>query len=304
MRRSWGFVASLLAVSGVALWQPVAGAAAVNCSLGRPVPQLATCAEKVALYNDSVNWAIGGFGALDLFAAPRPLHLNNPALASFWRFEAATGITRYEYEFGIINYSKDQYFETAPTAAHLSAPVIKPSGIVTAHTAHVMSRLLSAEQQEVVNLVAMDTALNRATYALTVNRHDWANYQAYLAAGFARHAASAIGSVIGRQHKVTKALLHAGLRFGVGPADQKAMQRYVRKHRAFPKAVQQNMLTLGMTPTTLAFAEAAFVKAKPNPITYSMTQYLSSAKVIRAERKAASSLRGFASQTPTAPRPS
>jgi hypothetical protein len=181
--------------------------------------------------------------------------------------------------------------------------VIRPSGIVSHHTASVMSRLLAAEQQEIVNLVAIDVALNRAFGASVAGRQDWASYQTYTAALLARRAAAAIGQVIPRQRVVSRALLGAGLHFGVGPADQHAEQRYVRKH-GFPTAFKQIMLTLGNNGVTLALAKSAFAHAKPTTMTYSMSRYLSSASVIGDEKKCAHALVSFANGVPSAPRPS
>jgi len=280
------------------LWQPVAGVAA-SCT-GRS--QL-SCSVKTALYYDAVNWAVGGFGSLDLFAAPKTVHLNNPALAQFWRFEAATGISRYEFELGIGSQGNDGAYESVVTPAKLSAPVIKPNGIVSHHMAFALSRLLAAEQREVVNLVAIDVALNRNFGATVAGRQDWAGYQEYTAALLARQAARAIGQVISRQAAASRALLGAGLKFGVGPADQRAEQRYVRKH-GFPAALKQIMLTLGNNAVTLALAKSAFVHARPTSMTYSLSKYLSSANVIADEKKCARALVSFANGVPSVPRPS
>jgi len=289
---------SAVVVCALALWQPVAGAVA-SCP-GRP--QL-SCSVRAAVYYDAVNWGVGGFGSLDLFQAPKTLHLNNPALAQFWRFEAATGITRYVFELGIGSQGNDGAYESVVTAAKPSPPVIKPSGIVGHHMASGLSSLLAAEQQEIVNLVAADVALNRATGATIAGRPDWASYQEYTAAVLARRAASAIGRVIPRQRAATRALLGAGLKFGVGPADQRAEQRYVHKH-GFPAAVMQIMVTLGNNGVTLAFAKSTFLQAKPSTLTFSMSRYLSSASVIRDEKRCARALVSFANGVPSTPRPS
>jgi hypothetical protein len=294
-----GFAATSLVVCGLALWQPIAdGAAATTC----PGRAALTCSERTALYNDAVSWAIGGFGAVDLFRAPRAQRLGNRALAAFWHYEAATGITRYQYNLAIGSPGSDLLFESPVQAARPPAPVIKPTGIVTRSMARAMRQLVSAEQQEAVNLVAMDTALNRAVGAVSRSRSDWSKYLAYVAAGFARRAADAIGTVIPRQRAVTKALVRARLMFGIGPADQKAEARYVSKH-GFPQAITQNMLNLGMSSVVLSFAKYGFVHAKPNARTYSMSQYLSSATVIRTEQALASALQGFANRVPAAPQP-
>jgi hypothetical protein len=299
MRSWWGRLTSSIAVvCALALWQPVAGAAA-SC----PGRTQLSCSVRTAIYYDAVNWAIGGFASLDLFQAPKTLHLNNPALAQFWRFEAATGMTRYVFELGIGSQGNDGAYESVVTAAKPPAPVIKPSGIVSHHTASAMSRLLAAEQHEVVNLVAVDVALNRAFGATVAGRQDWADYQTYTAALLARRAAAAIGSVIPRQRAVTQALLGAGLKFGVGPADQRGEERAVRKH-GFPAALQQIMTTLGNNSITLAVAKSAFVHATPTAMTYSLSKYLSSASVIADEKKCAGALVSFAKGVPSAARPS
>ena len=301
-KRLAGFAATSLVVCGLGLWQPMAeGVAASTCSGGRPV---FTCNQRIALYNDAVDWAIGGFDALDLFRAPKTLHLGNPALAAFWRYEAATAMSRYEYDLALGSPgTADTLFETPVQVARPPRPVIKPTGIVTGHMAGVMRRLVKAEQQEAVNLVAMDTALDRAIGANQRSRPDWSRYLGYVAAGFARRAAAAIGTVVPRQRAVTKVLVHAKLMFGVGPADQKAEARVVRKH-GFPRAVTQAMLDMGVSPVVIRFARYSFVHAKPSSTTFSLSKYLSSASVIHRERQLASTLRAFATSVPAAPRPS
>jgi hypothetical protein len=255
------------------------------------------------LYDDAVDWALGGFGSLDVFQAPRALHLGNPALAAFWRYEAATGITRYQYDLAIGSPATDPLFESPLQAARPTPPLIKPTGIVTRHMAWTMRRLVEAEEQEAVNLIVVDTALNRASGAAARSRPDWAKYLTYVGAGFGRRAAAAIGRVVARQHAVTKALVHARLMFGVGPADQKAEQRDVRKH-GFPHSVTQIMLSLGTSPIVVKIARYSFLHVKPtSSATYSMSTYLSSASVIRNEEKLAAAFRDFASRVPAAPHP-
>jgi hypothetical protein len=281
------------------MWLSAASASA-DCSLGRSLLQ---CGEKDALYYDSVNAGIVGFASLDLFRAKRPLHLNNPALAAFWRYQSAAGIARYEYEFSIINQNFDQDFEEVPQAAKLSPPSVKRSGIVTRGMARAMTRLMRAEQQQIVNLAAMNTALDRASAAILLSRPDWTRYQTYVAAGFARRAAAAIAAVIPRERAVTKALVRARLLFGVGPADQRAAQRWVRKH-GFPGPVRQIMLTLGMNPISIAFTRQAFLSARVGPTTFSVSKYLSAGSVVSNQKSAANALNGFANRIPAVPQPS
>jgi hypothetical protein len=298
MRRVWGRVVGAVALTIVLGCAPAASAA-TNCNLGR---SLLDCKEKVGLYYDSVDWAIGGFASLQLFEATRPLHLDNSALAQFWRFEAASGITRYEFELGIGSQSVDPNFEQVQPAANPPAPFVKPHGIVTRKMASAMTRLMQAEQREVVNLVATDIALNRATAALQDSRSDWAKYQTYIAAGFARHAAGAISSVIPAQRAVSKMLVGHHLMFGVGPADQRAAQKYVRKH-GFPHRIQQIMVTLGMNQITLGLVKYAFLHAKLGPVTYSMSKYLASSAVISKEKQCRNVLLHFANRIPVTAQP-
>jgi hypothetical protein len=304
MGRLWGRLAvrgSLAAVTvvcGFALSQSIASGAG-SCP-GRP--QL-TCSQRAALYNDSVNWGLEGFAGVDLFEAPRTLHLNNPALAQFWRFEAATGITRYMFGLAVGSQGNDLSFETVPQAARLQAPVIRPSGIVGRRLAAALGGLLGVEEQEIANLEAMDIALNRATGATIDGRKDWAGYQVYVAARFARRAAGAMNRLVSRQRAVTKALQRAGLHFGVGEADQRAAQRYVRKH-GWPPAINQDMLALGMNSVTLSLAKNAFVHVNAGSATFSLSQYMSSASVIGEQKSCARALLQFAAQTPAVPVPS
>ena len=108
-----------------------------------------------------------------------------------------------------------------------------------------------------MNLIAMDTALNRATGATISSRQDWANYQVYVASKFASKIAGT-NRLVSRQRAVTKALLRAGWHFGVGEADQRAAQRYVRRH-GWPSAINKDMLALGMNSVTLSLAKNAFL---------------------------------------------
>jgi hypothetical protein len=124
-----------------------------------------------------------------------------------------------------------------------------------------------------------------------------------VAAGFARKVAAAMNGLVFRQHAVSRALLRAGLHFGVGSADQRAAQHYVRKH-GWPSAIKQNMLTLGMNSVSLKAARTAFLAGNIGPVTFSLSQYLGSASVIKAEKRCAKALVQFADQTPAVPRPS
>lgn len=284
----------------VALCLPPAGGASFNCGLGR---SLLRCGEKQALYADSVSWAVGGALDLTLFGSRLPFHLNNPALAKFWQFEAATAVSRYEFEFATLNQLVDPDFEAIAQPTTLPPPLVVAHGIVNRGMAAAMSRLMLAEQQEVVNLGAFFTAMNRATAALTErSRPDWVAWQQSAAAGFAHHAASAIGRVIRGQRAVTHAFVRSRLRFGVGPVDLRLAQRRVRAH-GFTAGVTQIMSSLGITPILLAYERTTFLTAGPLPTSYSLSDYLSSSTVITDEKNCALALRQYAARIPAAGRP-
>ena len=299
-RRLVGYASCALVVGGFALSAPAQSAAASTCAQGRTLLQ---CNEKIGLYNDSLTSLVGGYLGSELFAAHVPAHLSDPALAQFWSFQSAVGLTRGMYEFSLINQNANIDFEQVQPAAKLPPPVVKPDALVSRSLASAMSNLLRAEQTEVVNLVAMETALDRATAAaLQRSRPDWVAYQQYVAAGFARRAAAVIPKVITRERLVSRALSATGMLFGVGPADQTVSQRWIRKH-GFPGGIRQDTFTLGLTQFLLGVAKTEFLKATLGPTSYSLSQYIASSSVIATEHGAASSLQQFAARIPAVPRP-
>ncbi len=291
-----------MCLCGIALWEPaISGATtASNCSAGRSLLQ---CGEKQGIYNDAFNWAAGGVLDLVLFETRLPVPLKNPALARFWRFETATALARYGLEFASVQQLTDPDFEHLAPAATLPAPAVRAGGVVTRQMAAAMSRLMLAEQQEVVNLGAFNTALNRATAALIErSRADWVAWQASAAAGFALHAAAAIGRVRVAERALTRSLVHARLLFGVGPVDLRRAQRYVRAH-GLARSVTDVMTTLGVPPILLALIKDGFVNAGLGPTSFSLSQYFSSPTVTAGEKRCADALRHFAARIPRAGRP-
>jgi hypothetical protein len=60
---------------------------------------------------------------------------------------------------------------------------------------------------------------------------------------------------------------------------------------------------MGVSPVVIRFAQYSFVHAKPSSITFGLSRYLSSRRVIHNERQLASALRTFANSVPPAPQP-
>jgi hypothetical protein len=275
------------------------GTHATGCS-GRT---LLSCSEKLADYNDSVSWTLSFARDFELFETRIPVGLHNPALAQFWRFEAATAAARALFEFEIGNQDVDSDFELAVTRPALRAPTVKPGGVVDRTLATALNRLMKAEAQEVANLEAAGLALDRATDAqVEGNRPDWVAWQESAAAGFALGAAGAIGRVVTAERSVTRLFEARRLRFGVGSADLAAAQRTVRKHGLARRLVQA-MQSLGVTEVLIAYAQSEFLKGNFGPATFSLAGELSAQPVISAERAFGSALRHFAARIPHVRRP-
>ena len=281
-----------------------AGAAAPTsngCQQGRTILQ---CSEKLEIYQGSYTASIGGFGDLILFETKLPLPISNPALSRFWSYQAATSIAAAELDSSIINQETDDNIEQIATRANLRAPVVQASGVVDSRTAAALSRLLLAEQQQVVNLEAMETALNRATAAqIERQRPDWARYQQSAAGGFALHAAAATGRMITLQKAASQALVAKKLLFGVGPVDLKMAQQTVKKAREFIPMIGSLLLGFGVTTPMIGAAEVQFVLANLGPTSVSLSQYLDSTTLIGGERNLITALRHYAARIPHAGRP-
>ncbi len=160
-----------------------------------------------------------------------------------------------------------------------------------------------AEQQEVLNLAAMDDAMNRATAARYLRgRQDWVAWQEASAAGYAIHAAAAVLRVIVAQRTAGAALSKKRLLFGVGSTDLSVAQRQVR-HFGFAPVLSSAMSRLGLQPALIAQARQGFLSASYGSLSFSLTQFFSTSLVYTAERSFASALRHFAARTPAAGQP-
>jgi hypothetical protein len=271
-----------------------------TCTQGRFLLQ---CSEKDAIFGDSIDWSHLAILDFEPFEVKLPLHLSNPSLAQFLRFEACTAAARGELEFEFGSEIVDTNFESVAPIAKLPKPSVGPHGIVTGKLARTLSRLMQAEQQEVLALGALDTAMNRATAArYERGREDWVSWQEAAAARFASTAASAIGRVIPAEKAASKALVKAKLLFGVGSRDLQLAKRNVRAHGLAAKLVAI-MTRLGLTPTLLAQVKHSFLTTKAINLSFSLSEELATPHLIAEQQAAATGLRHFAKRIPPAPKP-
>lgn len=306
------------AIGGTSIGRGIAlllACAAASCCLASRADALAThatgcagrtllsCSEKLAAYDDSVTGTFSFARDFELFETRIPVGLHKPALAQFWRFEAASAAARALLEFELGNQDVDPDFEVAVTRPALRVTTVKPAGVVDRTLAAALNRLMESEAQEVANLEAAALALDRATDAeVEGNRPDWIAWQESAAAGFALGAAGAIGRVVTAERSVTRLFVARRLRFGVGSADLAAAQRTVRKH-GLARRLVQTMQSLGVTAVLIAYAQTEFLKGNFGPQTFSLAGELSAQSVTSTERAFGSALRHFAARIPRVRRP-
>jgi hypothetical protein len=296
-RRVTVLLASGIACAAIALTVPLF---ALGACTGR---RLLTCQEKHQVLADTIIWTNAYVLDFELFETKTSLPLANRALRSFWTFEASTAAARSELEFELGSQLADGNFEQVAPPLALSAPSVKPTGVVTRGIARDLSRLMLAEQQEVLNLEALDTAMNRATYAsYSASRVDWSRWQLAAAAGFAHHAEAAAGRVISAQRLVTRDLVAKKLLYGVGIVDLRLAQSHVKHHGLAPSLVAA-MRRLGLIPAAITQLSAGFVHLKGKAASFSLTKLISSPFVISDEQSLITALRHFMARTPRAGRP-
>ncbi len=265
---------------------------------------LLQCSEKLGLYTDLVNSTRAFVLEVELFEAPQ-VHVYNRSLAQFWRFEASAAAARLLYENVIGNEFTDLNFEQIATRAVLPAPVVHASGVVDRRTAALLTSLMRAEQSEVLNLAALTTSLDRATFATYLRgRGDWTTWQESAGAGFALRAAAAIGRVIKAQRAVTAALVRKHRLFGVGSLDLKLAKRAVRQH-GLARPLVAAMRHLGLNDAAIALCAKSFRQAQTTfgVLSYNVSQVLSQSDAIAGERGFASALRHFAARIPPTSKP-
>jgi hypothetical protein len=198
--RRWGLIVSLTALACVLLARGATQAA--SC----PGRKLLTCAEKQQAFADDTQWDHSFVLDLELFeVAGPPLHLSNPSLAQFWRFETSAAAARSAAEFELQYEIADPNFEAIAAVPRIAAPKLGAHGFIDRRTAARLSWLMAAEQSEVLNLQALVTSINRATEASYLRgRGDWVAWQSAAAAMFASRAAGAIDRVVRNQRAVAR----------------------------------------------------------------------------------------------------
>jgi hypothetical protein len=289
----------------------ILAACAVVFTLGLPASadgacpgrQLLTCSEKSRVFADDANWTHAFVLDLELFETRLPLHLSNPALASFWRYETAAAAARSAYELELQYELVDPDFETIAAVPPLPRPAVKPHGMVDRRTAARLSALMRAEQDEIVGLHALVTSMNRATEASYMRgRNDWVAWQLSAAARFAARTAGAIGRVISAQRAATAALLRRGLPFGVGSVDLKLAQRRVRR-RGLASQVRAALESQGLTAQEIAFCVREFAGTSFGQLSFSLARIISQPTTAAGEQGFTAALRHFAARVPPASRP-
>jgi hypothetical protein len=277
--------------------------AAPAAAAGCPGRQLLTCWEKGQTFADDANWTHAFVLDLELFETSLPVHLNNPALRSFWRFETSTAAARSAYELELQYELADPDFEAIATVPALPRRGVARGGVVDRRTAAALTALMRAEQSEVVDLKALVTSMNRATEASYLRgRSDWVAWQLSAAARFAARTAGAVSNVIRAQWAATRALKRRHLLFGVGSEDLKLAQRQLRHHGLAP-AVSSALNALGLSDSEIAFCLTQFKTTSFGALSFSLAQILSQPSTIAGEQGFRAALRHFAARTPPASRP-
>jgi hypothetical protein len=265
--------------------------------------KLLTCAERTQTLTDDLSWTYAFVLDLELFETPLPLHLNNPALGQFWRFETSAAAARSIYEYQLQYEITDPNFEQIVAAPSPPAPAVHRSGIVDRRTAGALTALMGAEQSELVNTRALITSLNRASAATYLRgRSDWVAWQEAAAARFAARAAGAIGRVIRAQRAASQALMRKRLPFGIGAEDLKLAHRAVRRH-GLAGSVAAVMQRLGLTKAMIALCVSKFEATSFGQRSFNLTETISDPATIASERGFQAALRHFAARVPVASRP-
>jgi hypothetical protein len=278
---------------------PSSGPSAHVACAGRGLLQ---CSEKAALFTDFTKWTNAFVLDAELFEAPH-VHVYNSALVQFWRYETSSAAARSVFEGLLFNETvQDLNFEEIAVPAVLPTPVVRRSGIIDRRTAGAMSALMQAEQNEIINLQALDTSMDRAGTAYYMRgRQDWVKWQQAAAAGFASRAAGAIGNVIRWQRVVTAALMRRNRPFGVGSTDLKLAQRQVRQH-GFVRPLVTIMQQLGVG-SAIPVLQREFQNASFQTLSFNVSQVLSDSAVIASQRAFADALRHYAARIPPASKP-
>jgi hypothetical protein len=293
-------VVALAAIATLGLTATAVGSAGAASCGGRT---LLTCQEKAAIFPDYLNWAHAFVLDAELFETPLGARIRNPALKQFWVFEASTAAARAEYEFALSYELLDNNFETIFTPPVLPAPSVKPHGVVGRKLARSLTTLMQAEQSETLNLLGLTIAMNRATEAkYQRTRQDWLKWQQWIAAGYARRAASAITRAIRAQKTASHALIHKKLLYGVGSADLNVAHRTVRSH-GLAHPLVASMTQLGMSDLMIQQITTFFKQTSFGTQSFSLSQYLAQPSLYADEAGFRTALMHYAARIPPAPQP-
>jgi hypothetical protein len=301
-RTALGVLAASLAVAW-ALLAPSAGTAATAPVCPPKGRTLLLCSERGPAFKDDVTWSHAFVLDTELFETKLPLPLGNPALRQFWLFEMSTAAARAIYQNQFASNFSDVNFEQIATVQKLSRPAVHRHGIVSRKMARALSRLMQAEQAEVLDLQALVTSLNRATAAsFLANRKDWVKWQMAAAARFARYVANDLDRVISAERGATRALAKKRLLFGVGSTDLTLGQRKVRKQGLAP-SVTTALSRWGLTPY-FKLLTTNFLGTNFGPTSFALSKFISqTAPTVTFQRGFQSALRSFAARIPPASKP-
>lgn len=286
--------AALAGGAGAATGAAAPRATATAACAGRT---LLSCSEKDSIYNDGALTGLSYELEASLFELRLPVHLNNPALNRYWRFEvSAAGVLSLDDDL-LINQLPDSNFQAIAKPVRLAVPAARASGIVKASVARALNAQMADEQAEVLNVNGMLASLDRATGASYVaGRGDWVSYQRQVAAGFARRAAAAVRRLIGVQRTVAGAFARLGLRFGIGIVDERLTRTKVRRH-GLTSVITAGLRRLGVQPSGLTALRQEVAKGTVNE-TVNLAVLLDYPTTVSEERAFAAALSSFARTAP------
>ena len=118
---------------------PSPAATAHQACVGRGLLQ---CSEKTAVFTEFAKWMNAFVLDAELFEAPH-VHVYNPTLVQFWRYETSSAAARSVFEGLLFNETvQDLNFEEIAIPAVLPKPVVRRNGIIDGRTASAMNALM------------------------------------------------------------------------------------------------------------------------------------------------------------------
>jgi hypothetical protein len=294
--RSWPLAIALCAV----LLATLGSGNAWACS-GRPALE---CGEKADITADSRSSDGNMVVYTALVAAnPRVRYVRDPALASFWAFEASAATVRNTLQYLLTQPGSDADFETAIGRLALPDPPLRRSHFVSGSLARAIRALERDEQAELTALESGVISLNRSHTAQDERaRPDWGAFQAGAAARWLLHAAAAARRQVNELRAVSRALLRRHYLFGLGPRDFTLARKRIHAH-GLPSAVVAGINRYQLGPDVLATARFQIEQQMVGGFSINLAQRLAAGSVLRTRKAFAAALEHFASRTPDAPIP-